>query len=135
MTSSRRTVHADFARFFISGGIAAAIHFALLHIGVAVLGWEGILSTSVGFIVAANFSYLVNYHWTFKSTIPHRHAIPKFLLVAGTGLGLNALVFAAVHYGLGAHHLLAQVFATGLVLFWNFALQRAWSFAGGRASS
>jgi putative flippase GtrA len=129
-----RAVHADFARFFVAGGTAAAIHFAVLHVCISMLGWEAVLSTSVGFIVAATFSYLANYYWTFKATLPHHHAIPKFLLVACTGLGLNALVFAGVKYGLDAHYFAAQVVATGLVLFWNFALQRAWSFSGPRAS-
>jgi putative flippase GtrA len=127
-------VHADFARFFVSGGIAAAIHFAILHFGVSSLGWPGLAATSAGFVVAAAASYMLNYHWTFKSTIPHRQAIPKFLLVAGSGLGINALVFAAMQQGLGAHYLIAQVFATGVVLFWNFVLQRGWSFAGGGAT-
>jgi len=40
-------------------------------------------------------------------------------------------VFASMQQGLGAHYLVAQVFATGVVLFWNFVLQRRWSFAGG----
>ena len=137
--SSRRSlrlkaVHADFARFFVAGGTAAAIHFAVLHACISILGWEAVLSTSVGFTVAATFSYLANYYWTFKATLPHHQAIPKFLLVACTGLGLNALVFAGVKYGLDSHYFVAQAVATGLVLFWNFALQRAWSFAGSRTS-
>jgi putative flippase GtrA len=130
-----RAVRTDFARFFVAGGTAAAIHFALLHLFISVLGWEAVVSTSVGYIVAVTLSYLANYYWTFKATLPHRHAIPKFLLVAGTGLGLNALVFAGVKYGLGAHYFVAQAVATGLVMFWNFALQRAWSFAGERTAS
>lgn len=134
MITGPRGIHMDFARFFVSGGIAALIHFSVLHAAITKLGWHGTVATSVGFIVAANFSYLMNYHWTFKSTIPHQRAIPKFLLVAGSGLVLNALVFAAVHFGLGAHHLIAQIIATGLVLFWNFLLQRGWSFSSRRAT-
>ena len=129
-----RTVHVDFARFFVAGGTAAAIHFLVLHLCIAALGWQAVISTSVGFFVAATFSYLANYYWTFKASLPHHHAIPKFLLVAGTGLGLNALVFAGVKYGLDTHYFVAQIVATGLVLFWNFGLQRAWSFSAPRPS-
>jgi putative flippase GtrA len=123
------TVVSDFRRFFVAGGTAAAIHFGLLHLFVAGFGWEPTLSTSVAYIVAVTFSYLANYYWTFKSSIPHRTAVPRFVVVAGTGLAWNALIFGSMNYGLGAHYFVAQLVATGLVLFWNFLLQRAWSFS------
>jgi putative flippase GtrA len=70
----------------------------------------------------------LNYFWTFRSDATHLYALPRFLAVAVTGLLLNAGIFASIYYGLAVHYMLAQLVATGTVLFWNFFLQRAWSF-------
>lgn len=123
-----RTLQSDFCRFLVSGGTAAVLHWLLLWIGIEVGGWEGTISTTVGFVVAAVVSYLLNYFWTFRSVASHLYALPRFLAVSITGLLLNAGIFAAIHYGFNVHYLLAQLVATGTVLFWNFFLQRAWSF-------
>jgi putative flippase GtrA len=123
-----RTLKGDFSRFVVSGGTAALVHWLILWLCVSRAGWEGTLSTTVGFVVAATVSYLLNYFWTFRSSSPHMHALPRFLAVAVTGLFLNAGIFAALLYVIEVHYMLAQLAATGTVLFWNFFLQRAWSF-------
>ena len=123
-----RTLKYDFSRFLVSGGTAALVHWLVLWLCVSMAGWEGTVATTVGFVVAATVSYLLNYFWTFRSGAPHLHALPRFLAVAITGLLLNAGIFASIHYGLAVHYMLAQLVATGTVLFWNFFLQRAWSF-------
>jgi putative flippase GtrA len=123
-----RTLKVDFSRFLVSGGTAALVHWLVLWVGVSLAGWEGTISTTFGFIVAATISYLLNYFWTFRSDATHLYALPRFLAVAVTGLLLNAGIFASIYYGLAVHYMLAQLVATGTVLFWNFFLQRAWSF-------
>lgn len=123
-----RTLKADFSRFLASGGTAALVHWLVLWLCVSVAGWEGTISSTVGFVIAVIVSYLLNYYWTFRSAAGHLHTLPRFLLVAIPGLFLNAGIFALSYYGLGVHYMLAQVVATGTVLFWNFFLQRAWSF-------
>lgn len=117
-----------FVRFVVAGGTAALVHWGVLWVGIYSFGMEGTLASSAGFLVAAVVSYLCNYFWTFRASTAHSVAFPRFLLIATTGFGLNALVFASAHYGLAAHYLVAQACATILVLFWNFTLQRAWSF-------
>ena len=118
----------EFGCFLVVGATAAMIHWSVLWVGIVWLHLEGTLSTTLGFIIAAVISYLLNYYWTFSSKASHTVAFFRFLIVAVCGLLLNALIFAVVRYGLDWHFLLAQGVATGIVLFWNFSLYRLWSF-------
>jgi len=43
-------------------------------------------------------------------------------------VALNSLTMLITAQYLGVHYLLAQVFATGLVLLWNFTGNRMWTF-------
>ena len=123
----RRLQH-EFGCFLIVGSTAACVHFGILWLGVVRLKLEGTLSTTLGFIIAYVVSYILNYFWTFKSKASHGVAFFRFVLIAVCGSLLNALIFAGVKYGFDTHFLLAQVAATGIVLFWNFSLYRIWAF-------
>jgi putative flippase GtrA len=123
-----RLLRQEFRRYLVVGALAAAIHWAILWGGVTLFHLEGTLSTTLGFITSATLSYLLNYFWTFRSTASHALALPRFVVVAVCGLVLNATIFAGVKYGWEMHFFVAQGAATGIVLFWNFSLQRLWSF-------
>ena len=58
----------------------------------------------------------------------HSVGLPRFLLVAAVGFVLNAALMAWMTASLGIHYLVAQVLATLLVLLWNFAANRHWTF-------
>ena len=53
----------------------------------------------------------------------------KFFTIAFVGLLLNTIIMAIGVEILNLHYLLAQVVATGLVLFWNFTGNRLWTFS------
>lgn len=118
----------QFMRFLSVGVIATAIHYAVL----IALKESGLLSptsaSAVGFVISAVGNYLMNYHFTFRSGRKHTEALPRFASVALAGLALNALTMETLSAKMGLHYLLAQVVATGLVLVWNFAANRWWTF-------
>lgn len=116
-----------FVRFALVGGLATAIQYVILILLVRGLEMAPTLASSLGFVLSAGVNYLLNYRFTFRSRRPHGPAVVKFGLLAGAGLLINAavmhlLVAASVNY------LLAQVGATGLVLFWNFIGNTLWTF-------
>ncbi len=107
-------------RFAIVGAIATAAHYAIL-IALVEIGHVGpVLATTFGYVVGIAVSYTLNRRFTFsETTAPVGSSFAKFVLLYGVGAVLNGAIMAGL-IELGAPYLLAQVAATGLVLFWNF---------------
>ncbi|MBF0471355.1 MAG: GtrA family protein [Gammaproteobacteria bacterium] len=123
------TVGRQFLIFALVGVAGTSGHYLTL---IALVQWVAltpVVATSFGFGVGAVINYLLNYRFTFHSRQQHRKALPKFLLVAAAGALVNGAVMALGHTQLGLHYLLAQVIATVLVLLWNFAINKIWTFA------
>lgn len=118
-----------FGRFLGVGAFATGLQYALLVLGVEVLGADPVAASAVGFAVSAVANYWLNYRYTFQSDRPHRSAAGRFALVAAAGLVLNTLLMQALAGRLGLQYLLAQVLTTSAVLIWNFAANALWSFA------
>ena len=119
-----------FFRYALAGGIATAVHYALLLLLVEVFAWPAALSAACGALCGAAVAYLVNRYMTFPgTTAPHQQAVPRFMLIAVAGAALNgALVWVGV-YLFSWHYLAAQVVATLLVLGLTYRLNRSWTFA------
>ena len=64
----------------------------------------------------------------FKLQMAHAEAVIKFAVVAIAGLSLNTATMFAFTTTMQWHYLLSQVLATCVVLIWNFAANRAWTF-------
>ncbi len=92
--------------------------------------WAGhiVLAAAASFIVATIWSFLLNNFWTFRrdANALHRRGA-KFFLVAAGGLGWNALILSALT-AVHVHDILAKLAATAVVVCWNFALQKRWTF-------
>ena len=92
------------------------------------LGLGPVTASAIGCTVGAIVNYALNYHVTFGSRSTHRYSVPRFALIAATLLLLNTLLMA-IGVRLGLHYLIAQIFATGVVLFCNFLMSRIWAFS------
>lgn len=128
--SSLGVIARQFASFAGLGALATAAHYAILIALVQLAGLGATSASSLGFGISAVGNYALNRRFTFRSRAPHTLALPKFAVVAIIGLALNALVLSTLT-ALGAHYLVAQVAATGIVLCWNFLVNRRWTFNAG----
>ncbi len=82
------------------------------------------------YICGAIVSYGLNARFTFgETTTAFRKGLAKFLVVNLIGLGLNTLIFSVLVKA-QVHYIVAQLIATGLVLFWNYAGARFYVFRG-----
>ena len=120
----------QFFWYIVAGGIATAVHYAVLIALVELFGASAAPSAAVGALCGAAVSYLLNRRMTFAgSSAGHAQALPRFMAIALLGAVLNGvLVWLGVHQ-FGWHYLLAQVLATVLVLGLTFRLNRLWTFA------
>lgn len=118
-----------FVRYTLAGGIATAVHYAVLlglvEAGQATAGWAAAVGATTGAFVA----YLANRHFVFAGSVAsHRQALPRFLAVATLGVAISGSVVWLGNEVLGLHYVAAQVSATLLVLALGFQINRAWSF-------
>ena len=87
------------------------------------------LAKACSFVISAASSYVMNRKWTFRSTNAQigREAV-KFLIVSLGGLAINQTVF---YFATGRFHfrdIFGLVLATAAATFWNFFINRSWTF-------
>lgn len=123
-----RKVINQFLCFSGIGMIGTLAHYLTLIGLVEIVSAKAVLASVMGFILGALVNYFLNYYITFKSTKTHHEAIIKFFTVAVIGLILNTLIMALAIEIFALYYLLAQVISTGLILLWNFAGNRLWTF-------
>lgn len=131
--SGRRHRGLWFKRFLAFTGVGAVgtvAHYLVLLFLVEVFGSKPGLGSSAGFVVGALVNYSLNYTYTFRSDARHHVALPKFLIIALIGFWINAFIMTKGIGWLAIHYLLVQLFATGLVLIWNFTGNMLWTFRG-----
>jgi putative flippase GtrA len=93
-------------------------------------------SLSVSAAVVSNFTW--NRLWTFPESRdrPLVRQLGQFALVNLIGLGINNLVLSAVYLLIRDaiadpfDYNLAKIVAIGVVLFWNYGINRLWTYRG-----
>ena len=118
----------QFLRYAGAGAAGTGLHYAVLIALVQLARVDAVVASTAGAVAGALVNYTLNHRYTFASGRAHRHALPRFALVAAAGIVLNALVMAAVLAFAGPHYLVAQVVATGTVLAAGYLANRAWTF-------
>ena len=147
LTPRKRKEAKRFIKFATVGAAGAVTDFTILNVLIQVAGFAEWQANVVSFTAAVIQNFFLNRRWTFPES-QDRHAgkqLGKFVLVSVVGLGINMLVFLVIHHGLeawwinliGQDHLgftisynFAKLFAIGVVLFWNFAANRLWTYRG-----
>jgi putative flippase GtrA len=142
-----------FLKFCVVGVIGTAIDFGIFNLLHNVLGWDRILSNTLSVSAAIINNYLWNLYWVYPETRGRQSTkkLGQFIVVSisawalNTGIlwsserwlfgtnGLFSRVVGAAAEMLDAEHEVlssnaAKVLATGIVLFWNFFVNRLWTF-------
>ncbi len=117
-------------RYVISGGFATVLDLALLYIFADIIGIWYLLSAIIAFIIAFFASFFLQKYWTFRNKeVDTLHKqIGSYFLIALINLIANTfLVFIFVHY-INIYHILAQIFAAGLIALSSFFLYQRFVF-------
>ena len=127
-----------FIKFAIVGTIGALVDFSILNMMYKVFNWSLLASNSLSFTCAVLSNFTWNRLWTFPESRerPIRTQLPQFALVNVIGLGINNLVLVNLA-ALFSHFIpdpfdynLAKAIAIIIVLFWNFGINRIWTYRG-----
>jgi putative flippase GtrA len=120
-------MRAQFFRYAGAGAVGTALQYATL-IALVQLHWAGaVVASTLGAVAGALVNYGLNHRFTFASDRAHTQSLPRFAAVAAASVALNALAVAVLLHA-GAHYLVAQMAATGVVLVAGYLANRAWTF-------
>jgi putative flippase GtrA len=121
----------QFSGFVAVGFIAVGVHYSILIGLVEVFGIQAVPAALAGYSGGGIVSYLLNRRHVFRSNRPHEEAITRFIAVVTVGFGLTYVFMRLLVQKAGVPYLLAQMMTTGIVLFWNFAAHKMWTFRTG----
>lgn len=135
-----------FVKFATVGAAGAVTHFTIFNVFVQLLRFSAYISNTFGFCAAVAQNFILNRNWTFseKRGQAAGSQLAQFTLVSVFGLLINMAVLTGVRYTLAPFW--SQLFAgqdriasiigdnfalavaIGVVMFWNFAVNRLWTF-------
>jgi len=141
-----------FLKFAVVGTIGACVDFGTLYLLHAVLGLPIVLANTCSFTAAVLSNFTWNRYWTYPDSRskPIRTQLLQFFGVNIVGWGINTGILvllrfpctalisglagrlslaleAEMAYKLGYN--LAKAVATVIVLFWNFIINRIWTYS------
>ena len=126
-------------KFGVVGAIAFLIDYGLLALLTEVFGVNYLISATISFTVSVIFNYVASmrYVFTHKEDMSRRREFIIFVVLSVIGLGINnALMWAGVELiawpeWIQAHaYLIVKIFATAVVMVWNFVTRKIFLDAG-----
>jgi putative flippase GtrA len=140
-----------FFKFTVVGLIGAVVDFGTFNLLTAVVGMWSVLASMFSFSAAVTSNFIWNRFWTYPDSRskPVRHQALQFALVNLIGLAIRTPIFAFAEPRLiraaGAYASALQpalaldqsavgrnaalALAVIVVLFWNFGVNRIWTYS------
>jgi len=153
LTQDNRKEIVRFLKFAVVGTLGAVIDFGTLNLLIQFAGFPKVLANTCSFTAAVISNFVWNRLWVYPETMgdPLTKQFFQFFLVNVAGLAINTVIFygadqwllgeAGVLAGpvgllalaIGMPHFdfaynAAKILATAVVLFWNFFVNRFWTF-------
>lgn len=137
---------AQFLKFGVVGFIAFFIDYGVLMFLNQFLGMDSVIASAISFTVSVVFNYLASmkYVFTHRDDLDKRAEFAIFIVLSVIGLLINMLCMWAgksffeaqgIDYEHTALYVTAvKVFATAVVMFWNFFSRKKWLDAGDQAA-
>jgi putative flippase GtrA len=146
-----------FAKFMVVGTIGFIVDFGTLTFLVEVVNVPGlvsentqfseivglVLANTISFTLAVISNFTLNRYWTYPESRAKRKRVqlPQFALVSAIGLILNNVILVLTTPifdwmitnitflpGIVDGYVPAKIMATIVVLFWNFFVNRYWTY-------
>lgn len=146
MASNQKSIKfRQFLRFGVVGAIGSVIDFGVFNLLASVLHFPSIPSSVISFSLAVLNNFVLNRIWTFPETrsTPVLKQLTQFGIVSVAGLLIRTPLFAFLEQLLipmaGKYvpnlltptivgHNLALAIVIGVVMLWNYFINRFWTF-------
>jgi putative flippase GtrA len=145
LTNSRE--RSRFLRFAVVGSVGAVIDFSLFNIQTSLLKVPPIVAQAFSFTVAVCSNFLWNRLWTYPDSRSKsiRYQVIQFFIVNVIGLMIRTPLIGwlgpvfislftrmAIPFSISstiAGHNVALAIAVGIVMLWNFFINRYWTYS------
>ncbi len=127
-----------FIKFATVGTIGMVIDLTILNVLHGVIGIPLLIANAFSFSSAVTNNFFLNRHWSFPESqdrAVHTQLV-QFATVSVTGLAINEIILwqltRLLHpiFGFPWDYNLAKMGAIFIVLFWNFGINRIWTYKG-----
>jgi dolichol-phosphate mannosyltransferase len=119
----------QFTKFCLVGFFNTAIDFLVYLFLTRLFIIYFVLANACSFLVAVTWSFIFNKYWTFRNGEKKiKKQYLQFLFINVIGLILNTLILYTFVTYFNLYDLLAKALAIVIVLFWNFGMNRYWTF-------
>lgn len=116
-------------KFCLIGAFNTFLHFGVYYSLTRYLSVQFLIANAIAFIIAATSSYFLNKFWTFQDKSKDYHKqYPKFIIIAAVGLLMHEGLLYLFVENFELHDLIALIIAAFIVVFWNFFMNRLWTF-------
>ena len=125
----------QFLKFGVVGTIAFCIDYGVLMLLSQVFGVNPVIAAGVSFCVSVIFNYLASmrYVFTHREDMSRGREFIIFIVLSAVGLVINEACMAVGVAALGtsAHMVtVTKLFATAVVMVWNFFSRKKWLDGG-----
>ncbi len=132
LRSMRRTHGGRFIRFALVGTSGVLVNYAVLIFLVEAFGLNRLIAVALANETAILSNFFFNNLWTFGDAGRHRPVLIRAARYNAFGLGgllVSVTVLGLLTYGLGLQYLVANAFAIGMAMTWNYLSNARWTFA------
>lgn len=131
-----------FLKFAVVGTIGFMVDFGLLYILKEFVGLPTIIANTLSFCAAVVSNFTLNRYWTYPDSRSKKLSaqLIQFTLVSLIGLFINDIIVVLLEHPFQslldtgftflpiAGYIPAKIVATVVVLFWNFFINRRWTY-------
>ena len=143
---SNRREQKRFVKFAVVGAIGTLVDYSAFNLVAYLFGLEEVLAQGISFIAAVISNFILNRNWTFRDSRSKRLRVQlaQYVLVNVVGLVIRTPIFIGFTYlfdcllsgrqlpfdadPVWLAHNLALAGAIGVVLLWNYFINRRWTF-------
>lgn len=131
-----------FLKFLVVGTVGFVVDFGTLAILKELVGLPTIIANTISFSAAVVSNFTLNRYWTYPDSRskPIRSQMSQFTVVSLVGLALNNGILVTLErvldrlfvqwaFTLVPGYIPAKMVATVVVLFWNFFVNRYWTYS------
>lgn len=115
----------EIARFCIVGGLSFLVDYGLLYVCTEVMNIYYLYSAAFSFTIAVIFNYWLCVVFVFKGAGKQNSKQATIFIGSSiVGLGINQVCMWGFVELFGIYYMLAKIFATIIVTFWNYVMKR-----------
>lgn len=120
----------ELIKFGLVGVVGAGVDLGLLNLLHVRFAVNLYAATAIAFVAAVLVVYTFNNYWTFRRLgLKFRaRTLAKYGLISTVGLIITEIIIHLLAVENGYNFNVAKIIAIGIVFFWNFFANRAWTF-------